>query len=127
VYCASPRVDGTSAQLHAVATVVDAGHPGDLRWISEDLHRRGVRRLLVEGGRSVHTQLLTHDLADELQLTVAPFFLGDAAARRFVGDGAFPWHRDRRATLAEVRQLDDMVLLRYALSSRFRPDPPEDA
>ena len=109
-----------------MATVVDAGQPVELRWIGEDLHRRGVRRLLVEGGGSVHTQLLTEDLADELQLVVAPFFLGDAAARRFVGDGTFPWHAERRATLAEVRQLDDVVLLRYALSSRFRPDPNEE-
>ena len=44
-----------------------------------------------------------------------------------VGDGTFPWHPDRRATLAEVRKLDDVVLLRYALSSRFRPDPTEEA
>ena len=28
----------------------------------------------------------------------------------------------RRATLAEVRQLGDVVLLRYALSPRFRDD-----
>ena len=127
VYCARPHAEETRARLGSVATVVDAGQPVQLRWISEDLHRRGVKRLLVEGGGSVHTQLLTEDLADELQLVVAPFFLGDAAARRFVGEGAFPWHAERRATLAEVRQLDDVVLLRYALSSRFRPDPMEEA
>ena len=38
--------------------------------LSEDLHARGVRRLMVEGGGSVHTQFLTADLADELQLVV---------------------------------------------------------
>ena len=37
-------------------------------------------------------------------------------------DGLFPWNPDRRATLAEVRQIGDVVLLRYALSSRFRLD-----
>jgi 5-amino-6-(5-phosphoribosylamino)uracil reductase len=46
--------------------------------------------------------------------------VGDSRARRFVGDGEFPWNADRRATLAEVRQIDDVVLLRYALSPRFR-------
>ena len=45
-----------------------------------------------------------------------------ARPRRFVGDGAFPWNPDRRATLADVRRIGDVVLLRYALSPRFRMD-----
>jgi 5-amino-6-(5-phosphoribosylamino)uracil reductase len=67
----------------------------------------------------MHTQFLTADLVDELHLVVAPFFVGDSRARRFVGDGGFPWNPDRRASLAEVRQIGDVVLLRYALSARF--------
>jgi 5-amino-6-(5-phosphoribosylamino)uracil reductase len=63
--------------------------------------------------------MLTAGLADELQLVVAPFFVGDAGAPRFVGAGVFPWTVARRAPLAEVRQIDDVALLRYALSSRF--------
>ena len=47
---------------------------------------------MVEGGGTVHTQFLTADLADELHLVVAPFFVGDSRARRFVGDGRFPWN-----------------------------------
>jgi 5-amino-6-(5-phosphoribosylamino)uracil reductase len=102
-----------------VATVVDGGEPVRVRHVSEDLRRRGVRRLMVEGGGSVHTQFLTEGLADELHLVVAPFFVGDSRASRFVGDGRFPWNPGRRATLAEVRPIGDVVLLRYALSSRF--------
>jgi 5-amino-6-(5-phosphoribosylamino)uracil reductase len=122
VYCASASVAEAKVRLGSVATVVDGGQPVDLTWMSEDLHHRGVRRLMVEGGGVVHTQFLTADLADELHLVVAPFFVGDSRARRFVGDGQFPWNADRRATLAEVRQIDDVVLLRYALSPRFRMD-----
>jgi 5-amino-6-(5-phosphoribosylamino)uracil reductase len=120
VYCPSDAVPGVRGRLGAVATVVDAGRPLTLRRVSEDLGERGVRRLMVEGGGSVHTQMLTEDLADELQLVVAPFFVGDSAACRFVGDGRYPWNPDRRATLVETRQIGDVVLLRYALSSRFR-------
>jgi 5-amino-6-(5-phosphoribosylamino)uracil reductase len=68
----------------------------------------------------VHTQFLTDDLADELQLVVAPLFLGDSSATRFVRDGRFPWNAGQRARLADVRQVGDVVLLRYALSARFR-------
>jgi 5-amino-6-(5-phosphoribosylamino)uracil reductase len=105
-----------------VATIVDGGEPVDMHMVSEDLHARGVQRLMVEGGGTVHTQFLTADLADELHLVVAPFFVGDSRARRFVSDGLFPWNSGRRATLAEVRQIGDVVLLRYALSPRFRAD-----
>lgn len=123
VYCRSDSVATTRDHLAGVATVADAGDPVSLRAVSEDLHRRGVRRLMVEGGGSVLTQLLAHDLADELQLTVAPFFVGDSRARRFVGDGRFPWGADHRAELADVRQVGDMALLRYALSDRCDPPP----
>jgi len=122
VYCASAAVAEARDRLGRVATVVDGGQPVDMRWMSEDLYARGVRRLMVEGGGKVHTQFLTADLADELHLVVAPFFVGDSRAPRFVGDGRFPWNPDRRATLAEVRRIDDLVLLRYALSARFRMD-----
>jgi 5-amino-6-(5-phosphoribosylamino)uracil reductase len=120
VYCASPTVPDARNRLGSVATVVDAGHAVTMRRLSEDLHERGVRRLMVEGGGIVHTQFLTDDLADELHLVIAPLFVGDSRARRFVGDGRFPWNPGRRATLAEVRRIDDVVLLRYALSDRFR-------
>ena len=120
VYCASAAVAQARARFGPVATVVDGGQPVDMHRMSEDLHARGVERLMVEGGGMVHTQFLTADLADELHLVVAPFFVGDSRARRFVSDGRFPWNPGRRATLAEVRQIDDAVLLRYALSARFR-------
>jgi 5-amino-6-(5-phosphoribosylamino)uracil reductase len=122
VYCPSPRVADARSRLGPVATVVDAGRPVEMRTISEDLGARGVRRLMVEGGGKVHTQFLTDNLADELQLVVAPFFVGDSRAPRFVRDGRFPWNPERRAKLAEVRQLGDVVLLRYALSPRFLSD-----
>jgi 5-amino-6-(5-phosphoribosylamino)uracil reductase len=119
VYAASPVAADVRGRLGAVAQVVDAGRRPCLRHMSEDLYGRGVRRLMVEGGGSILTQFLTADLADELQLVVAPFFVGDSRARRFVSDGQFPYHARRRAELAETRQIGDVVLLRYALSARF--------
>jgi riboflavin-specific deaminase-like protein len=122
VYCPSGRVLDARSRLGEVATVVDGGHPVEMRRLSEDLGTRGVRRLMVEGGGQVHTQFLTDDLVDELQLVVAPFFVGDSRAPRFVSDGRFPWNPERRAKLAEVRQIGDVVLLRYGLSPRFGTD-----
>ncbi len=120
VYCAAPRVADARDRLGPVATVVDAGENIEMRTLTADLAARGVDRLMVEGGGTVHTQFLTDDIVDELQLTVAPVFVGDSEAPRFVRDGVFPWNPARRAELVEVQKLGDVVLLRYALSSRFR-------
>ncbi len=119
VYCTSAGAAEARSRLSSVATVVDAGPTVSMRALSEDLHGRGVERLMVEGGGSVHTQFLTDGLADELQLVVAPFFVGDSRARRFVDDGCFPFHPGRRADLADVRRIGEVVLLRYSLSDRF--------
>ena len=85
----------------------------------------GWQRLMVEGGGKLHTQFLVDDLADELQLAVAPFFVGEARAPRFVEAGPFPWTASRRATLADARRIGDVVMLRYALSDRFQADARE--
>ena len=122
VYCPSDVLDAARDQLGHVSTVVDAGEPVRMRDVTRDLHARGIGRLMVEGGGSVLTQFLAEDLADELQLAVAPFFVGDSAGRRLVDDARFPWHPGRRAPLVETQQVGDVVLMRYALSSRCRTD-----
>ncbi len=120
VYCASDTADEARSVFGPVATVIDGGRSVTMRRLSEDLHSRGVRRLMVEGGETVLTQFLADDLADELHLVVAPFFVGECQAPRFVRDGSFPWRPGRRAALLEARPVEDVVLLRYALSSRCR-------
>ena len=120
VYCTTPVVDDARTRLGPVATVVDGGDRVRMQTLSTDLAARGVGRLMVEGGGTVHTKFLTEDLVDELQLVVAPVFVGDASAPRFVREGSFPWNAGRRAQLVDVRQIGDVVLLRYALSSRFQ-------
>jgi 5-amino-6-(5-phosphoribosylamino)uracil reductase len=122
VYTPRARVPLARERLGRVATIVDGGPQVRMRTVSEDLAARGVERLMVEGGGIVHTQFLAEDLVDELQLVVAPCFIGDSRAPRFVADGRFPWNAQRRASLVEVRQIDDVALLRYALSPRFRDE-----
>ncbi|MEV6304763.1 dihydrofolate reductase family protein [Actinoplanes sp. NPDC051861] len=119
VYCAAPSLVAAEKLLGDRATVVDGGDPVDVRRVASDLAARGIGRLMVEGGGRMHTQFLTAGIADELHLVVAPFFVGDSRAPRFVHDGDFPWGPRNRAALAEVRQIGDVVLLRYALSDRF--------
>ncbi|MGW5766970.1 dihydrofolate reductase family protein [Streptomyces tendae] len=93
------------------ADVVSLGPDLDWQAALEYLHdRRGVRRLMVEGGGTVHTQLLQQGLADELQLVLAPLFVGDPAAPRLFGPGGYQGGRLR---LVETRRIEDVVLMRY--------------
>lgn len=123
VYVADTALDNATAGLGAVATVVGAGAPLSLHRVLQDLHERGVGRLMVEGGGSIHTLFLTEDTVDEIQVSVAPFFVGNSRAPRFVGAGTFPFDSARRMRLAGVSQHGDCALLRYALSDRFDDQP----
>lgn len=118
VYCGRNGLERARDRLGAAATVVDAGRPVLMERVCADLAERGVQRLLVEGGSTVLTQFLSEGLADEMHLVMAPFLVGDSRARRFVDDGHFPWGADSPARLVETRAIDDVVLLRYALSER---------
>jgi 5-amino-6-(5-phosphoribosylamino)uracil reductase len=119
VYCARPAVPAARERLGALATVVDAGPSLRVASVLADLHGRGVRRLLVEGGAVVLTEMLAAGVADELEVAVAPFFVGEPGAPRLTGAGRLPLQDGGRAQLADVRRLDDLVLLRYGLSRRF--------
>jgi riboflavin-specific deaminase-like protein len=135
VYCATPALAKARARLGEAAVLIDAGDPLSVAFLLEDLAERAVARLLVEGGARVLAEFLAADLADELHLAVAPFFVADPRAPRLNLPHPDPSSPDtpmtlpgiRRPipsdpdgpdtpmTLAEVRRLDDVVLLRYLL------------
>jgi 5-amino-6-(5-phosphoribosylamino)uracil reductase len=118
VYCSSPAAPALAKRLGDHAEVIDGGDPVSLPELLADLSRRGIRRLMVEGGGGIHTRFLTQCLADELQLAVAPFFVGDPSAPRFVHPGVFPQSPAKPMRLAETTRIGDIALLRYLVGGR---------
>jgi 5-amino-6-(5-phosphoribosylamino)uracil reductase len=110
VYAATPARPRARARIGDQAVVIDAGDPLTLEFVLNDLSERAVARLLVEGGAQVLAEFLDRELADELHLAVAPFFVADPAAPRFSPSRPGP-----PMTLAGVQRLDDVVLHRYLL------------
>jgi len=94
-------------------TAVYAGTALDFGELLDDLAARGVRRLMVEGGVSVLSRFLADDLADELQISVAPFLVGDPDAPHAFGPGGYPQSPRRRMILAESRAIGDVQFARY--------------
>ena len=115
VYCAAPEAPKLQDRLNELARVIAVPPPVGLAAVLADLSRRGVHRLLVEGGARLGREFLAAGLVDELALAVAPFFVGAAEAPRFAGPAVYPHDPGRPMHLAEVRQLDEVVLLRYLL------------
>jgi riboflavin biosynthesis pyrimidine reductase/pyrimidine deaminase RibD-like protein len=126
VVSGSGQLDRDAAVFSApdAETAVYSGSGGsvDFGELLEDLGRRGVRRLMVEGGASVLHRFLAEDLADELQLSVAPFLIGDPASPRAFGVAAYPQAVDRRMVLAESRALGDVQFSRYLIVRRDPSD-----
>jgi len=126
VYCARSGLAVARARLSALAEVIDAADSPSPALILNDLAARFLRKVLLEGGGQLATSFLLAGLVDELHLVVAPFFVGDPAAPRFAGPGIYPHDAASRMELAEVRQVGDVVLLRYLMDARVQWDAPAE-
>nr|WP_231629136.1 RibD family protein [Streptomyces clavuligerus] len=112
-------VEKVRTTLGDLADVVSVGP--DLRdWglVLDELGRRNVGQLMVEGGGTIHTQLMAADLADEVHLAIAPLLVGQPGAARFLGAADYPGGSTARMKVLEVRAIDDMVFVRYAPKER---------
>nr|WP_218081332.1 dihydrofolate reductase family protein [Anthocerotibacter panamensis] len=117
VYCPETVQADLQTHLGLWARVVAVGRgPIDPVAVLDDLAAQGVQRLLIEGGSTIATLFLGAGLVDELQVSVAPFFVGEAAAPRFVKPHAFLHHKHQPMVLDKVEQLGNVALLTYRLS-----------
>jgi riboflavin-specific deaminase-like protein len=113
VYTTDAGVTRLGTTLSGLADVVSLGPAIDFGALLDDLGRRGIERLMVEGGGHIHTEFLAADLADELLLAVAPILVGDPDAPRFLHPAAYPGGSRRRMELADLMRIGDIALLRY--------------
>ena len=89
-----------------------------IRAALEELGRRDVVRLLVEGGPEVHASFLASGLVDRAAVFVAPKILGDASAPAFCGGAREPAKMAEALTLGspQVTQLGPDVLITGTLA-----------
>lgn len=114
VYTLNSQTEKLSKKLASLAVVVGVGEKHiDIEAVLSDLYKRGIKRLLVEGGSTVLTQFFEKGWVDELHLAIAGFFVGDKNAPRFVNTGAFHWNKDQRLRLVSVTSLDNIAVLQY--------------
>ena len=124
-------------ELEAVATVISSeGAPVTAVRIVTELEKRGIRRLLVEGGAQTLGLFLGEGLADEVRYAVNPRLAlgsGRGGARfRFEPPAAAPCRRESIdgmeiafCTLHEDTTAEDLAGLREAIAESRRCTPSE--
>lgn len=75
------------------------------------LRDRGIRKLFVEGGSVVLTTFLSAGVFHKLRLAIAPFFVGDDTAPRFVHGGNFIHNKNNKLRVARARVLGDVTVI----------------
>jgi riboflavin biosynthesis pyrimidine reductase len=89
----------------------------DLGMVIAELHRRGLRVLLTEGGPHVMGRLLERSLLDEVFLTISPLVAGRGQERRLgmvEGVELLPGTA-ALGRLLSARRHGDYLFLRYGL------------
>lgn len=113
VYCLPEVEVMLRNQLLERASVIALQHTSTLETLLADLRQTGVKRLLVEGGGKLLTQFLCAGVFDELQVSIAPFFVGEAMAPRMTRAGNFLNSASNPLILEKMEKLGAMVLLTY--------------
>jgi riboflavin biosynthesis pyrimidine reductase len=87
----------------------------DLPPVMEELSRAyGIKKLMVEGGGTVHRSMIAQNLYDELHLIICPFVIGGSGSITPAGRTSF-WPRGQVPfySLAENRTIGDYIYLVY--------------
>lgn len=79
----------------------------DVVKLMDELYKRGIKRILLEGGGHLNKSMIEANLVDEIYVSIAPVVIGDGV--NFV-EGVMD---ERKLTLAGIRQIGDMVVLKY--------------
>ena len=102
----APGLDALTGDMEVLAH-----GEGAIDWpaVLADLAGRGLRRVLCEGGPTLHGTLVSQDLIDDLCLTIAPVLAAGAAPRIAHGPEAVTTHMNR----AHVLDADGVLLTRW--------------
>ncbi len=121
VFCPRATQPLLAERLRSAARIIAAdGADVAPQFILDELAAIGVKRLLIEGGSQIGRLFLEAGVVDELRVAVAPFFVGDPRAPRFVEKGAYPHDAAHRMALTQVEAVGDMAVLTYRLQRGVR-------
>jgi 2,5-diamino-6-(ribosylamino)-4(3H)-pyrimidinone 5'-phosphate reductase len=86
----------------------------DLKTLLSRLRRKGIKKVLLEGGGNLNWSMLANGLVDEIQVTVAPLILGGREATTLVeGPGITNIERAIKLDLTRFESAGHEIVLNY--------------
>ncbi len=96
----------------AEVVVLPGKHPSPARVVDE-LGKRGLRKLILEGGGGVHFPFAKAGLVDEWYITITPRLIGGRNAPSFLDGEGFVKKDHIQLKLVSLRRVKDELFLRY--------------
>lgn len=89
----------------------------DLKKLAQELHKKGYKRVLVEGGPTLIGSFLKGNLLDEIFITIAPKIYGskEGMTLTLVEGYLFPKNSIKKLRLLSVKPYKDELFLHYKL------------
>jgi len=86
----------------------------NIKSLMNNLSKRKINTILVEGGGTVNWQFIQNNLFDEILITIAPFIIGGIDAITFVqGRGFDKIIKSPRLRLNTIKRLENYLVLHY--------------
>ena len=86
----------------------------NLKLLLEKLYTKKIKKILVEGGGTVHWEFIKNNLFDELVLTLSPFFIGGGKSIPLInGDGFSKIANSPHLCLKSASKLENHLVLHY--------------
>ena len=97
-----------------VEVIMTGKNSVNIKSLLNNLSKRKIKTILVEGGGTVNWEFIKNNLFDEILITVTPFIIGGTDAITFVqGRGFDKITKSPRLRLNTIKKLENYLVLHY--------------
>lgn len=97
-----------------VEIIMSGENSVNIKSLMNQLSKRKIKTLLVEGGGTVNWQFIHNNLFDEILIAISPFIIGGTNAITFVqGKGFDQIKKSPRLRLNTIKKLENYLILHY--------------
>lgn len=97
-----------------VEIIITGKNSVNIKSLMNNLSKRKINTVLVEGGGTINWQFIQNNLFDEILITITPFIIGGIDAITFVqGQGFDKIIKSPRLRLNTIKRLENYLVLHY--------------
>ena len=80
------------------------------------LHKKEIKKILLEGGGTINWSFLKHGLVDEMIVTISPYVLGGSNSISLVeGSGFKNLNASTKLKLKKVQKVENELIIQYKI------------